>query len=121
MAKYSAIVEDHFAHPRNAGAMSDATAVGMASNPVCGDTLKLFVRMEGGRVAHASFQAQGCPAAIAAGSMTTLLVIGRDRAGLEQLTNEEVARALGGLPPDKIHCSVLAEDALAEVAAALAL
>lgn len=109
---YNATVEDHFQHPRNLGATEEANVVAEASNPVCGDRMKLYLQVDGDRIQRASFQAQGCPAAIAAASMTTVLLIGRTRAEARMLTNREVERALGGLPRAKLHCSVLAEEAV---------
>jgi len=110
---YSATVEDHFQHPRNLGAMADADVVVETLNPVCGDLLKLYLCVDGDRISRASFQAQGCPAAIAASSMTTVLLLGKTREEARQITNTEVAQALGGLPRAKMHCSVLAEEAIA--------
>lgn len=109
---YNEVVRDHFEQPRNQYRMTDASAIGEASNPVCGDRLKLFLRLEAGRVARASFQAQGCPAAIAASSATTELLTGRTVEEARALTNDDVERALGGLPRGKRHCSVLAEEAI---------
>jgi len=103
---------DHFENPRNAGEVEHADAKGRAGNPACGDLLELTLRVSDGRVEQARFRASGCSAAIASSSMTTVLLTGMtlDEAG--RLTNEDVARALGGLPPAKMHCSVLAEDAI---------
>ncbi len=111
--RYNETVTDHFEHPRNCGSLADATVVGEASNPVCGDRLKLYLRVDdAGRIEAATFQAQGCPAAIAAGSMTTVLLVGKDVAAARALRDADVAAALGGLPASKLHCSVLAEDAI---------
>ncbi len=114
---WSDTLRDHFEHPRNAGAMSAPDRVGRASNPVCGDTLVLYLKLSEGRIEHATFQAQGCPAALAAGSITTVLLTGRSMAEAAQLTDVQVAEALGGLPRAKIHCSVLAQDAVADALA----
>jgi nitrogen fixation protein NifU and related proteins len=111
---YSNILLDYFQNPRCVGELADATGVAEVSNPVCGDVMKLWVRVENGRVADAKFKAQGCSAAIATSSYATEMIIGRDVAGARQITREEIAQALGGLPASKIHCSVLACDAIKE-------
>ncbi len=109
---YSDVILDHFENPRNVGVVEQADAVGEAGNPACGDRMELTLRIRDGRVAEARFRATGCGAAIASASMTTVLLTGRTVAEAGTLTNEDVARALGGLPPVKLHCSVLAEDAI---------
>ncbi|MDO8530605.1 MAG: iron-sulfur cluster assembly scaffold protein [Dehalococcoidia bacterium] len=109
---YSALVMDHFQRPRNAGVMEDANGVGDEENPACGDVARLFLRIEGEIILRASFQARGCPASIAACSVTTEMVRGKTLAEAEALKREDVANALGGLPRGKVHCSVLAADAL---------
>ncbi len=109
---YNALVMDHFQRPRNAGVMEDANAVGDEHNPACGDVARLFLRIEGGRILRASFQARGCPASIAACSVATEMVRGKTIAEVEGMSRQDVADALGGLPPGKVHCSVLAADAL---------
>lgn len=109
---YNEIVRDHFERPRNQRRLEGEVLVGDAYNPVCGDRLRLYLRMDGERVGEAAFQAQGCPAAIAAGSMATELLRGLTVGEARSLRDEDVAVALGGLPPGKIHCSVLAEDAI---------
>jgi nitrogen fixation NifU-like protein len=103
---------DHFQNPRNVGEMPDADAVGKAGSPTCGDILRLYLKFENNRVAHATFKTFGCGAAIATSSILTELVQGKTLDALAALTNAEVAEALGGLPPIKMHCSVLAEQAL---------
>jgi nitrogen fixation NifU-like protein len=115
LTRYSDIVQDHFRNPRHCGAMSDPDASVTVTNPVCGDMLSLYVRVRQGAVAEATFQAQGCPAALAAGSMTAVLLQGRPVSDLDSITREAVVEALGGLPRDKMHCSVLAEEAIAEL------
>lgn len=117
MPPYNAIVEDHFARPRNLGALPDANCEAEASNPVCGDRMRLFLRVDGDRVTAASFLAQGCPAAIAAASMTTVLLTGATLDEARRLTNQAIADALGGLPRAKLHCSVLAEEVIASALA----
>jgi nitrogen fixation NifU-like protein len=103
---------DHFMHPRNMGEIEDATAIGEVGNPACGDVMKLYLKIEDGRITDAKFKTFGCGAAIASSSITTELIKGKTVEEALQLTNEAVAEALGGLPPAKQHCSVLAEDAL---------
>jgi nitrogen fixation protein NifU and related proteins len=111
-SQYNDIVIDHFTHPRNMGEIEDASGVAEVGNPACGDMMKLCLRIEDGIIVDAKFKTFGCSAAIAASSMTTELIIGKSIAEASALTNEAVAEALGGLPPTKRHCSVLAEDAL---------
>jgi nitrogen fixation NifU-like protein len=109
---YSDIVQDHFDHPRNVGALAQADAEAEVSNPACGDIMRLYLRIDDDRIVEAKFQTQGCPAAIAAGSMTTELLIGRTLEEAGDLKRDEVNDALGGLPPQKVHSSVLTEDAI---------
>ena len=108
--KYSDLVRDHFGSPRNLGELADPDGIGDVENPVCGDRTVLTIRVRDDRIAAARFRAVGCPAAIAASSITTELLIGRTVAEALHLTNEDVSAALGGLPANKLHCSVLAED-----------
>jgi len=114
---YSAKVMDHFQNPRNTGDLPDANAVGRAGSPICGDILRLYLKIENGKVAKATFKTFGCGAAIATSSILTELVKGKTVEQLKAVTNAEVAEALGGLPPIKMHCSVLAEEALASALA----
>ena len=109
---YSATLIDHFEHPRNAGAMPDADAEAFVTNPVCGDSVRLFLRFEGGRIAAASFLSSGCPASIATSSAATEMVTGRTPEEAEALTRDDYAEAVGGLPKAKVHCSVLAAAAV---------
>jgi len=109
---YNETVRDHFENPRHQWRMDQPTVVADAHNPVCGDRVRLFLRLEGDTIKEASFQAQGCPASVAASSMTTCILEGKSLTEARALTNEDVERALGGLPPGKGHCSVLAEDAI---------
>jgi len=111
-APYSEKVMDHFTHPRNMGEIKDASAVAEVGNPACGDLMKLYLKIENNRIVDARFKTFGCGAAIASSSMTTELIIGRSVEEASRLSNEEVEEALGGLPPAKRHCSVLAEEAL---------
>jgi nitrogen fixation NifU-like protein len=92
--------------------LPDANAVGRAGSPVCGDILRLYLKIEHGKVAKAAFKTFGCGAAIATSSILTELVKGKTVDELKKITNAQVAEALGGLPPIKMHCSVLAEEAL---------
>lgn len=108
--KYSDLVRDHFGSPRNLGEIPDPDGIGDVENPVCGDRTVLTIRVRDDRISAARFRAVGCPAAIAASSITTELLIGRTVAEALRLTNEDVSAALGGLPANKLHCSVLAED-----------
>jgi NifU-like protein involved in Fe-S cluster formation len=109
---YSAALLEHFRHPRNAGELEHASAVVEVMNPVCGDVFRLAVRLEGGRIATARFQAQGCVVAIAAGSALTELLEGRTLDGARTLTASVIAERLGGLPPAGAHGAELAIDAL---------
>lgn len=112
MTDYSDLVRDHFENPRNAGEMADPDAVGFETNPVCGDTMRLMLRISGDVIVEARFQTSGCPAAIASSSVCTEMIAGRTLAEAARLTREELSGALGGLPPSKMHCSVLATGAL---------
>ncbi len=111
--RYNPLVMDHFLHPRQVGELQDANAVYTAENPACGDTLQLHLRIEGDRIADARFKALGCTAAIAASSFLADWLVGRPLTEARSLRNEALAHAMGGLPPGRLHCSVLAEDALA--------
>ena len=112
---YSAEVLDHFQNPRHAGELADATATAELQNPVCGDVLRLAVRMEGERVAEVRFRAKGCVPAIACGSRLAEMMHGRTRAELGQIRRDELVASLGGLPPAAQHAGQLAMDALREV------
>ena len=112
---YSEKLLDYFQNPRCVGEIADADAVAQVSNPVCGDVMKLWVKVDDGRIRDAKFKAQGCSAAIATSSYATELLIGMNVADARQVTKEQIAEALGGLPSSKIHCSVLASDAIKEV------
>lgn len=111
---YSPKLLDYFENPRCVGELADANAVAQVSNPVCGDTMKLWLRVEDGRIRNASFKTQGCSAAIATSSYATEMIIGMDLAAARGITKEHIADALGGLPSSKIHCSVLASEAIRE-------
>ena len=112
MSFYSEIVLDHYRNPRNVGIIEDADAVGFAENSACGDVLHLYLSVSEGRIANASFKTFGCAAAIAAGSILTEMVSGATIAQISKIVKSDVVEALGGLPAMKVHCSVLAEDAI---------
>ena len=112
MEGYSDAVLDHFERPRNNGVLEEANAVGYMTNPVCGDTLLLMLRIEDGRIEEARWQSDGCVASVAASSLLSELVRGRTLAEAESITREAIVAALGGLPLSKLHASVLAADAL---------
>ena len=112
MGQYSEKVMDHFAHPRNVGEMENPDGVGKVGNPVCGDIMNLYLRVKDGVITDATFKTFGCGAAIATSSMVTELVKGKTIDEALAVSNRAVAEALGGLPPIKMHCSVLAEEAL---------
>jgi nitrogen fixation protein NifU and related proteins len=117
---YSAKLIDHFERPRNAGAMEDADVETFVTNPVCGDSLRLFLRIErgeegnegGDRIAAASFLSSGCPASIATSSVATEMLTGMPLSEADELTRDDFAEAVGGLPASKVHCSVLAAAAV---------
>jgi nitrogen fixation NifU-like protein len=109
---YSEKLLDYFQNPRCVGEIPDADAVGQVSNPVCGDVMKLWLKIAEGRITDAKFKVQGCSAAIATSSYATEMLIGMDLKQALAITKEEIADALGGLPQSKMHCSVLASDAI---------
>lgn len=109
---YSDKVMDHFLHPRNVGELDDASGIGNVGNPVCGDVMKMFIKVENNVIVEAKFKTYGCGAAISTSSMVTEMVKGKSVEDALQITNKAVAEALGGLPAVKLHCSVLAEQAL---------
>jgi nitrogen fixation NifU-like protein len=111
---YSEIVMDHFANPRNMGDMDDPSAVGNVGNPACGDMMRLYLKIKDGVIVDAKFKTFGCGAAIASSSMLTEMLKGKTLEEAMNISNEEVVNALGGLPQAKIHCSVMAEEALKE-------
>ena len=109
---YSEKVMDHFANPRNVGEIEDANAVGTVGNAKCGDIMKMYMKIEDGIIKDVKFKTFGCGAAIATSSMATELVKGKTIEEALELSNKAVIEALDGLPSAKIHCSVLAEDAI---------
>ena len=109
---YSEKVMDHFSNPRNVGEIENADGVGEVGNAVCGDIMKIFLKIDGGIITDVKFKTFGCGAAIATSSMATELIMGKTVKEALALTNSAVVEALEGLPPVKIHCSVLAEEAI---------
>jgi nitrogen fixation NifU-like protein len=109
---YSDKVMDHFANPRNVGVIADADGVGQVGNPVCGDMMTFYIKVENDRLADVKFQTFGCGAAIAVSSMVSEMAKGKTLAEAMAITNDLVAEELGGLPKNKMHCSNLGADAL---------
>lgn len=109
---YSDKVKDHFEHPRNVGEIPDADGIGEVGNQKCGDIMKMYLKIEDDVIVDCKFKTYGCGAAIATSSMATELVKGKTIKEALQLTNKAVMEALDGLPPVKVHCSVLAEEAI---------
>ena len=112
MGPYSEKVMDHFMNPRNMGDIKDADAVGTVGNPACGDVMRLYIKVEGDKITEAKFKTFGCGAAIATSSMATEMIKDKSLEEARKITNEAVAEALDGLPPNKMHCSVLAQEAI---------
>ena len=109
---YNETLIDHFMHPRNVGEIADASGIGTVGNPICGDVMKMFIKVENDIIVDAKFKTFGCGAAISTSSMVTEMVKGKTIEEALGISNKAVAEALGGLPPVKMHCSVLAEEAL---------
>ena len=109
---YNETVMDHFMNPRNMGDLKDADGVGEVGAAACGDIMKISLKIKDGKIEDARFKTFGCGSAIASSSMATELIKGRTVEEVMNFSNQEVVNALGGLPPVKIHCSVLAEEAL---------
>ena len=109
---YSEKVMDHFSNPRNVGELPEADGVGTVGNAKCGDIMRMFIQVENGVITDVKFKTFGCGAAIATSSMATEMVKGKTLEEALTLTNQAVAEALGGLPPVKMHCSLLAEEAI---------
>lgn len=112
MALYSEKVMDHFLNPRNVGVIEDADGIGEVGNAKCGDIMKIYLKIEDNIVKDVKFETFGCGSAIASSSMATELIKGKPLEEVEELTNKAVAEALDGLPAHKLHCSVLAEEAI---------
>lgn len=111
---YNDKVMDHFTNPRNVGDISDADGVGTVGNPKCGDIMKIYLKVEGDIIKEVKFKTFGCGAAVASSSMATELIKGKTLEEAWNITNKSVIEALEGLPPVKVHCSVLAEQAIHE-------
>ncbi len=109
---YTEKVLEHFRNPRNMGEIPDADGVGTVGNPICGDLMTIYIKVEGERIADIKFKTFGCGAAIATSSMTTELAKGKTLDEAMEITRGDVAESLGGLPPIKMHCSNLAADGL---------
>ena len=112
MALYSEKVMDHFRNPRNVGVIEDADGVGEVGNAKCGDIMKMYLKIDNEVITDVKFETFGCASAIASSSMATEMIKGKPVAEAMLLTNKAVAEALDGLPPHKMHCSVLAEEAI---------
>ena len=112
MEEYSKKVMDHFMNPRNVGVIEDADGVGEVGNPVCGDIMRMYLKIKDNIIEDVKFQTFGCGAAVATSSMATELIKGKTVDDALEITNKAVAQALDGLPPIKMHCSVLAEQAI---------
>ncbi len=112
MALYSEKVMDHFRNPRNVGVIEDADGVGEVGNAKCGDIMKMYLKIEDDTVKDVKFETFGCGSAIASSSMATEMIKGQPLSEVKKLTNKAVAEALDGLPDYKMHCSVLAEEAI---------
>ena len=112
MALYSEKVMDHFQNPRNVGKMDDASGIGVVGNAKCGDIMKMYIKVENGIIVDAKFNTFGCGSAIATSSMATEMIKGKSVEEALTLSNKAVVEALDGLPAHKIHCSVLAEEAV---------
>jgi nitrogen fixation NifU-like protein len=109
---YTEKVLEHYRNPRNVGEIVDADGLGIYVSESCGDITKVWIKVRDGRIVDAKFKTQGCAASIASGSMLTDMVVGKSLDEAQEITKENVASALGGLPEQKIHCSLLATDAL---------
>ncbi|MDY0097424.1 MAG: Fe-S cluster assembly scaffold protein NifU [Candidatus Dojkabacteria bacterium] len=112
MEEYSTKVMDHFFNPRNVGTMDDADGIGEVGNPRCGDIMRMYIKVKDDKITDIKFQTFGCGAAVATSSMVTELVKGKTLDEALKITNREVAEALDGLPPVKMHCSNLAESGI---------
>ena len=112
MALYSEVVMDHFMNPRNVGTIENADGVGEVGNAKCGDIMKIYLKIENDIIVDVKFETFGCGSAIASSSMATEMIMGKSIHEAMQLTNKAVAEALDGLPLHKMHCSVLAEEAI---------
>lgn len=112
MEEYSQKVMDHFMNPRNVGEILDADGIGQVGNPVCGDIMKMYLKIKDNVITDVKFKTFGCGAAVATSSMATELIMGKTLEEALEISNKTVAEALNGLPPIKMHCSNLAEQAI---------
>jgi len=112
MFKYSKKLLDHFFHPKNMGKIKNPDGIGVAGNPICGDVLKLYIKIKENKIADIKFETLGCAAAIAVSSVLTEMVKGKTIDEALKIKNEDIVKELGGIPPQKIHCSLLGEEAL---------
>ena len=112
MALYTETVMDHFRNPRNVGEIPDADGVGQVGNAKCGDIMKMYLKIKDGRIEDVKFETFGCGSAIASSSIATEMIKGKTVEEALSITNKQVVDALGGLPAHKLHCSVLAEEAI---------
>ena len=112
MALYSEKVMDHFTNPRNVGEIPDADGIGEVGNAKCGDIMKIYLKINGDIIEDVKFETFGCASAIASSSMATEMIKGKSLSDALEVTNRQVVNALDGLPPHKLHCSVLAEEAI---------
>jgi len=110
--KYSKKVMEHFLRPHNVGEIKDADAVGQTGNPICGDIMRIFIKVKNNRITNIKFKTLGCAAAIAASSMLTDLAKGKTLEQAEKIKSEDIVKGLGTMPPIKVHCSVLGAEAL---------
>lgn len=109
---YSDKIVDHFSNPRNVGEIPDADGMGLIGDPSCGDFMKVWIKVDGNVLTDVKFKCQGCPAAIATGSIMTEMAIGKDLDEAMEISDEDIAEALGGMPESKRHCSNLGAEAL---------
>ena len=115
--EYSEKVVEHYTNPRNVGKIEHASGIGEVGNPICGDIMKMFIKVENNIIVDVKFKTFGCGAAIATSSISTEIIKGKTLEEALQLKNTDVVKSLGGLPPVKLHCSVLAEEAIHEAIA----